>query len=169
MRTPAALVLALAVMAGPALADPVKVGAIEIENTWARPSATANGAIYLEIDNKGDAADRLVSASTAAAAKAELHTHVMDGNIARMRPVTAIEVTPGSATMLRPGGLHIMLLGLKAPLKDGDTVSVTLTFEKAGKVDVTVPVRKSASGMSHGGPDHDGMDHGGMGDHHMTH
>jgi copper(I)-binding protein len=170
MRIRAALVLALAVVTGPALAaDPVKVGALEIANPWVRPSATANGAIYLEIDNKGTAADRLVAASTTAAAKAELHTHVMDGNIARMRPVDAIEVTPGSATVLKPGGLHIMLLGLKAPLKEGDTVAVTLTFEKAGKVDVTVPVQKNASGMGHGDADHDSMAHRGMGGRHMTH
>jgi hypothetical protein len=149
------------VLTGPALAaDSVKVGALEIEHAWARPSATANGAIYLEIENKGAAADKLVAASTAAAAKAELHSHLMDGNIARMRPVEALEVTPGSATVLRPGGLHIMLMGLKAPLKEGDSLALTLTFEKAGKVDLTVPVRRDAGGMAPGG--HGAMDHGGM-------
>jgi hypothetical protein len=157
---PAALLLALAVLTGPALAaDPVKVGALEIEHAWARPSATANGAIYLEIENTGAAADKLVAASTPAAAKAEMHTHLMDGNIARMRPVEAIEVTPGSATVLRPGGLHIMLMGLKAPLKEGDSVALTLTFEKAGKVELSVPVQKTAGGMGHGGG---AMGHGGM-------
>jgi copper(I)-binding protein len=159
----AALALAAALLSAPALAgDTVKAGSIEIEHAWARPSATATGAIYLEIDNKGSAPDRLVAASTSAAGKAELHTHIMDGNIARMRPVDAIEVTPGSATVLRPGGLHIMLIGLKAPLKEGDKVALTLTFEKAGKVDVTVPVQKNGAGMGSGmGPG--GMGHGGMG------
>jgi len=179
MRIPAALALVVALMTGSALAaDPVKVGALEIENPWVRPSTGPNGAIYLEIDNKGNAPDRLVAASTTAANKAELHTHIMDGNVARMRPVDGIEVTPGSATVLRPGGLHIMLLGLKAPLKEGDTVALTLTFEKAGKVDLTVPVQKSAAGMGPGMPHGDmphsdmgqgGMGAGGMGGHGMTH
>lgn len=161
MRRTAAMMLAFAVLAGPALAaEPVKVGAIQIEHGWARPSATANGAIYLEIENTGAAPDKLVAASTPAAAKAELHTHLMEGNVARMRPVDAIEVSPGSATVLRPGGLHIMLMGLKAPLKDGDSVALTLTFENAGKVDLTVPVQRSAGGgMNHGG--HGATGHGG--------
>jgi copper(I)-binding protein len=168
MRIAAALVLAAALLSGPALADDmVKVGSLEIEHAWVRPSAGPNGAVYLEIDNKGSAPDRLVEASTPAAGKAELHTHIMDGNIARMRPVDAIEVTPGSATVLRPGGLHIMMVGLKAPLKEGDKVALTLTFEKAGKVDIAVPVRKNAAGMGHGGMG--GMDHGTMGGGHMMH
>jgi copper(I)-binding protein len=165
----AALALAAALIAAPAwAADPVKVGALEIEHAWARPSTGPNGAAYLEIDNKGTAPDRLVAASTTAAAKAELHTHIMDGNIARMRPVDAIEVTPGSATVLKPGGLHIMLVGLKAPLKEGDKVALTLTFENAGKVELSVPVQKMAGGMEHGGMGHGGMTHGGMGGRHMT-
>jgi periplasmic copper chaperone A len=168
MRTPAALLLAVALMTGQAFAaDSAKVGSLEIEKAWARPTATANGAVYLEIENKGTATDKLVAASTTAAAKAELHTHLMEGGIARMRPVDGIEVTPGSATVLRPGGLHVMLLGLKAPLKTGDTITLTLTFEKAGKVDVTVPVQRNASGMGHEGMDHGTMGHGAM--EHMTH
>ena len=150
MRIPAALLLSLALISGPALAADTKVGTIEIEHPWARPSAMANGAVYMELENKGGAPDKLVSASTPAAAKAELHTHLMENGIARMRPVEAIEVTPGSATVLRPGGLHIMLTGLKAPLKDGDSIALTLTFEKAGKVEVTVPVQKNAAGMGPG-------------------
>ncbi|HVO14088.1 MAG TPA: copper chaperone PCu(A)C [Alphaproteobacteria bacterium] len=165
MRLAVTLALAAALLSGPALADDmVKVGSLEIEHAWVRPSAGPNGAVYLEIDNKGSAPDRLVAASTSAANKAELHTHVMDGNIARMRPVDAIEVTPGSPTVLKPGGLHIMLLGLKAPLKEGDKVALTLTFEKAGKVDVSVPVQKNAAGIGQGG-----MDQGTMGGQHMMH
>jgi copper(I)-binding protein len=163
MRTAAAVLLALSVLAGPAAAaDTVRAGAIEIAHAWARPSVTANSAIYLEIENTGQEPDRLVAARTPAAAKAELHTHMMDGNIARMRPVDAIEVTPGSATVLRPGGLHIMLTRLKAPLKEGDSVALTLIFEKAGEVELEVPVRRNAGGMS---PGHHGMQgHGGMHD-----
>jgi copper(I)-binding protein len=156
MRLATAALLSLALMSAPALAADTKAGSIEIEHPWARATATANGAIYMELENKGGAPDKLVAASTPAAEKAELHTHLMENGIARMRPVDAIEVTPGSPTVLRPGGLHVMLMGLKAPLKVGDTITVTLTFEKAGKVEVTVPVQKSAGSMG-------GMDHGGMG------
>ena len=167
MRLPVAAVLSLALLTAPALAADTKVGAIEIEHAWARASVMANGAVYMELENKGGAPDKLVAASTPAANKAELHTHLMENGIARMRPVEAIEVTPGSPTVLRPGGLHVMLMGLKAPLKEGDTITLTLTFEKAGKVDVTVPVQRRAGGME--GMGHDQMDHGGTGHGNMTH
>ena len=160
MRLPAAALLSVALMTASAVAAETKVGSIEIEHPWARASAMANGAIYMELENKGGAPDKLVAASTPAANKAELHTHLMENGIARMRPVEAIEVTPGSPTVLRPGGLHVMLMGLKAPLKVGDTITLTLTFEKAGKVDVTVPVQRSAGDMK--GMGRDDMDHGGM-------
>ncbi|MGE5147680.1 MAG: copper chaperone PCu(A)C [Candidatus Eiseniibacteriota bacterium] len=165
MRLPAAALLSLALLTAPAFAGDTKVGTIEIEHAWARASAMANGAVYMELENKGGAPDKLVAASTPAANKAELHTHLMDNGIARMRPVEAIEVMPGSPTVLRPGGMHVMLLGLKAPLKVGDSITVTLTFEKAGKVDVTVPVQRSAGGaegMGHDQMNHDQTDHGGM-------
>ena len=162
MKFAAAMLLTLSLAGAPVLAADTRVGAIEIEHPWARASATANGAMYMEIENKGAAADKLVAASTAAAAKAELHTHLLENGIARMRPVDAIEVTPGSPTVLRPGGLHVMLIGLKKPLQIGDTITVTLTFEKAGRVDVTVPVQRSAAGMGQGDMPHGTMPHGDM-------
>ena len=85
----------------------------------------------------------------------------MDGGVMRMRKVDGIEVAPGSPTVLKPGGLHVMFLGLKKPLTLGETVAVTLTFEKAGKVDVRVPVSDGPLGPK--GP---GKGHAGHGHHH---
>jgi copper(I)-binding protein len=76
----------------------------------------------------------------------ELHTHVMDGTIMRMRKVDAIDVTGGSTTELKPGGLHVMLIGLKAPLKAGEKFPLTLKFERAGEVKLDVEVRGTAAG-----------------------
>jgi hypothetical protein len=76
----------------------------------------------------------------------ELHTHTADGGVMRMRQVEAIDVTGGTTTQLRPGGLHIMLIGLKAPLKEGTRFPLTLKFEKAGEVALEVAVRAATSG-----------------------
>ncbi|AWB08345.1 hypothetical protein A6A40_25245 (plasmid) [Azospirillum humicireducens] len=148
--------------AGTALAHGYKAGSIEIEHPWARATAPSaqNGAAYLVLNGMGKENDRLLSAATPVAEKAELHTHLMDNGIMKMRPVDAIEVTPGSPTALQPGGLHIMLLGLKQPLVKGKAFPLTLTFEKAGPVTVQVDVQ----GAGAAAPAHDGM-----GDSHKSH
>lgn len=123
----------------------LKAGDLTIEDAWARASAggQANGAAYLKIGNAG-ATDRLLSASAPVANVTELHTHVMDGTTMRMRKVEAIDVTGGTVTELKPGGLHVMLIGLKAPLKAGTKFPLTLKFERAGEVQVDVEVRTAA-------------------------
>lgn len=149
-----ALATLMMVAAGTALAHGYKAGAIEIEHPWARATAPSapNGAAYLVLNGTGGGSDRLVSAATPVADKAELHTHLMDNGVMKMRPVDAIEVTPGSPTALQPGGLHIMLLGLKQPLVKGKAFPLTLTFEKAGPVTVQVDVEGAGAGTpSHGG------------------
>lgn len=142
--------------AGTALAHGYKVGPIEIEHPWARATAKGaqTGAAYMVLSSEGKDSDRLVSASTPVADKAELHTHMMDNGVMKMRPVDAIEVTPGSPTPLQPGGLHIMLVGLKNPLVKGKAFPMTLTFEKAGPVVVQVDVQGAGS-MA---PSHEGME-----------
>jgi copper(I)-binding protein len=85
--------------------------------------------------------DSLVSVTSAVATKGELHTHVVEGTIVRMRQVKAIEVHPGTPTVLKPGGLHIMLIGLNKPLKEGDSVPLQLTFERAGTIEVEATVK----------------------------
>lgn len=124
------------------------VGDITASGPWARASAgkAKNGAAYVtQIVNNGNQVDRLVGVSTPAAKKASLHISKMEGGIMKMLPVKAIEVNPGEPAVLKPGGLHVMLMGLKAPLKEGDMFPMTLTFEKAGTVDVKVMVKKAGA------------------------
>ncbi len=123
---------------------------IEIVAPWTRASAGMTGAGYMTLRNTGEAADRLVAASTPAAGRAELHTMTMDGDVMRMRRVEAIEIPPGGSTELRPGGLHVMLFGLKQPLKEGDRFPLTLRFERTGEVTVEVAVRGAGAPMEHG-------------------
>ena len=130
---------------------------LKIEGAWARASAglARNGAAYMTIHNEGPVADRLIAASSPIAGTIELHAHLKDGDVMRMRPVVAVEIAPGEPAVLQPGGLHMMMLDLKAPLKDGESFPLTLTFEKAGKVTVSVDVRRNApaapGGHSHSG------------------
>jgi copper(I)-binding protein len=116
---------------------------IKVETAWARASAgeSKTGAAYLTLHNMSTQPDRLLSVATPVAGKAEMHNHIMVGNVAQMRPVDAIEVSPGSPTVLQPGGLHLMLLDLKAPLKAGQSFPVTLVFEKAGRIETSVAVQ----------------------------
>jgi copper(I)-binding protein len=129
-----------------------KAGALSLSDAWARATAPGqtSGAAYLKIRNAG-ATDKLVAASAPVADVVELHTHVMDGSTMRMRKVEAIDVTGGATTELKPGGLHVMLIGLKAPLKAGETFPLTLRFERAGEVKLDVPVRAiGAAAPMHG-------------------
>jgi periplasmic copper chaperone A len=124
---------------------------IEVQDAWARATLgqSRNGAAYLTLSALGAAPDRLVAASSPVAAKVELHNHIMVGNVAQMRAVDAIEVAPGSPTLLQPGGLHIMLLDLKAPLQADTRFPVTLIFEKAGPITVQVDVRAVRAPAGH--------------------
>jgi copper(I)-binding protein len=130
---------------------------VRVEGAWARatpPGAKVGGA-FVTLINTGDAADRLVSASSGIAERVELHTHIMDGDVMRMREVEGgIPLSPGETVRLQPGGFHIMLLGLKQGLAAGSRFPLTLTFEKAGSVQVDVPVEAMGS-MGPGG--HAGM------------
>lgn len=119
---------------------------LDIKQPWARASigAAPNGAAYFTITG-GKTADKLIGAKTPVAARAELHTHIMRDNIMRMRQVRAVEIKPGAAVTLKPGGLHVMMLGLKRKLKPGETFDLTLMFEKAGARTIKVPVRKLGS------------------------
>ena len=118
-----------------------KVGNIDIGHPYARPTSSGQqvGAGYLKLANRG-AADRLLSATAPVAASVEMHSMVMEGDVMKMRQVDAIDLPAGQTVELKPGGYHLMLMGLKAPLKDGDKLPLTLKFEKAGAVVVTVNV-----------------------------
>jgi hypothetical protein len=99
------------------------------------------GAVYVTLSNAGSQADALVSASSDAAQTVELHEVKNEGGVMKMRPVSAIPVPAGGKAELKPGGYHIMLMGLKHDLKPGEKVGVTLKFEHGGEVRVEAPVR----------------------------
>lgn len=128
-----------------------KVGNVMVHDGWARASLgkAPNSAAYMSLMTHGDEADKLIGAATPVAEAAELHNHVMDGDIAKMRSVDAIEIRPGDPVTLEPGGFHIMLMGLKEKLEEGQTLPLTLTFENAGDVKVDVPILSLKAGMKH--------------------
>jgi periplasmic copper chaperone A len=126
-----------------AVAADVTVGSLKITAPWSRatPKGAEVGGGYMTIVNSGTVADRLIGGSSSVADKFEIHEMSMDGGVMKMRPLAnGIEIKPGETVALKPGGLHLMFVGLKAPLTQGDTVKVTLQFEKAGEVDVDYPV-----------------------------
>jgi copper(I)-binding protein len=132
----------------PSLAQQTKAGDLVIDHAWTRatPGGADVGIGYLTIENKGAVPDRLTGASTPAAAKAELHEMSMDNGVMKMRPVKdGLPIPPGQSVTLAPGGLHLMLMGLKIPFKEGGKVPLTLQFEKAGKVEVTLDVQSVGS------------------------
>jgi periplasmic copper chaperone A len=128
--------------ANAALAQP---GQLEVSNAWARatPPKAETGVAYLSIQSP--TADRLVSASSPVAKKAELHTMSMQGMVMKMRPLVGLDIPAGQPVALKPGGEHIMLLGLNQPLREGQSFPLTLDFEKAGPRTVTVAVEKTGA------------------------
>jgi copper(I)-binding protein len=126
-----------------AVAEIYSAGGLQIGNPWARatPKGATVGAGYLTITNKGTEPDRLIGGSAAPAARFEVHTTVMEKGVARMRQVTGLEIKPGETVELAPGGMHVMLMGLKQPLRQGQSVKGTLVFEKAGTVAIEFAVQ----------------------------
>jgi copper(I)-binding protein len=129
-------------IAGAAVAQ---TGPVEIKDAWARatPGKAENGAAYLTIVSP--VADRVTAVTTPVAQKTELHTMSMEGVVMRMRPLAGIDLPPGQPVTLKPGGTHIMLLGLLKPLQAGQSFPLTLSFEKAGSREVTVAVEKASA------------------------
>ena len=127
------------VVASAALAQTTQ---LEVSNAWARatPGKAENGAAYLTIQSP--TADRLLSVASPVAKKAELHTMSMEGMVMKMRPLADLDIPAGQPVTLKPGGQHVMLLGLDAPLREGQSFPLTLTFEKAGTRTVTVAIEK---------------------------
>jgi len=139
-------------VSGTALAQTAAAGAIKIENAYTRatvPGQQVAGG-FMKIENKG-AADQLISASSPAAGEVQLHEMAMDGNVMKMRQVKDIAVPAGGAVELKPGGLHLMFMNIKAPLAAGQTVPVKLKFAKAGEVEVKMPVNAMGAGAGHSG------------------
>ena len=119
----------------------VTTNAIKIEDAYTRatvPGQQVAGG-FMKIENKG-AADQLISASSPVAGEVQLHEMAMEGNVMKMRQIKDIAVPAGGAVELKPGGLHLMFMNIKAPLTAGETVPVKLKFAKAGEVEVKMPV-----------------------------
>jgi copper(I)-binding protein len=138
----AAAQLALSLPAAAAAAD-YDVGSIHISSPWARatPKGAAAGAAYMTVTNKGTASDRLNCVSDDASAQCQIHSMTMENGVMKMRPVEGgLEIKPGDTVTLAPGGFHMMLLDLKAPLEQGKTLKATLKFDHAGTVDVEYPI-----------------------------
>lgn len=149
LALPFALSLAL-----PAAAQPeIRAGDLVITQAWSRAAGQGGqGAGYLTIASRGTAPDRLLAASSPAARRMELHSMIRDGDVMRMRQVPAIDIPPGGTVELRPGGLHLMFIGLGQPLRQGETVPVTLRFERAGEVSLAFAIQAAgARGPAHHG------------------
>jgi periplasmic copper chaperone A len=119
-------------------------GGITVSDAWARPSPMMNraGAAYMVLQNNGAAEDKLLSVESDVAQTIELHETKESGGMMSMSPVPNIPVPANGKAELKPGGLHVMLIGLNRELKAGDKVQLTLNFEKAGKVPVTAEVKE---------------------------
>jgi copper(I)-binding protein len=148
MKLRSLLVVAAMFFSTQSFAHEYRIGDLYIDHPYARasmPGQTSGGA-YLTLENKSSSADALVSVKTTAANSVEIHTMSMDNNVMRMREVSSIDLKPGEKIAMQPGnGYHLMLLGLKAPLKTGDKLPLTLTFKKAGKVDLIISVEDARS------------------------
>ena len=140
-------------LAVPSHAEDVMAGTLKISAPWARatPKGASVGGGYMTITNTGTAPDRLIGGATAIASQFEVHEMKMDNGVMKMRPVAGgLEIQPGQTVKLDPGGYHIMFVGLKEQLMQGDHFKATLDFAKAGKVDVDFTI-EGMGAMSIGG------------------
>lgn len=122
-------------------ADLARAG-LTIVAPWARatPGGAKVGAAFVEVRAAAGVADRIVAARSPVAGAVELHDHIKDGALMKMRRVDAITIAAGQTVKLQPGGFHVMLMELKGPLTAGESIRMTLVFEKAGAVEIDVPV-----------------------------
>lgn len=136
------LFVAVLLLTGAASAQ---TGALEVKGAWARatPGKSQTGAAYLTIESATP--DRLTGMSTPVAGKAELHEMTLQGSVMKMRSMAALDLPAGHAVVLKPGAIHIMLVGLKQPLRVGESFPLTLEFEAAGRREVNVKVEKAGA------------------------
>ena len=146
MRPTSWLVTSLTVVAiATAHARDYKAGALDVADLWSRatPKGASVAAGYMKISNSGTAPDRLISGSSDVASKFEVHEMTMENGVAKMRPVNGgLEIKPGQTVEFKPGSFHVMFVGLKKPLANGDHIKATLVFEKAGTLNVEFDVHE---------------------------
>lgn len=148
------LIAAAITLLSPLAMAQTATGNLSVEHVWARSSAVSsqNAAVYLTLSNHGKTADRLLAASTAYASQSQIHRSSIENGVMQMREITdGIAVLPGKTVKFAPGGLHVMLLGIKQPLKSGEHFPLTLRFEKAGERQIEVKVQDApaATDMEH--------------------
>src|ERR1700749_1900760 len=138
------LVLMAGLVGSPARAEDVKAGDLVISQAWSRatPNGAKSGAGYFTIENKGTTADKLIGVTGDVSSRIEVHEMSMNNGVMKMRPVEGgVTIDPGKTVKLAPNGYHLMIMDLKSPLKQGDKLPLTLQFEKAGKISVTLDVQ----------------------------
>lgn len=146
-----AVVLAALIFSSPVSAQPAQImqGGVQVTQVWSRAAlAGRNGAVYLTVTLQG-VPDRLLGAASPVAERVELHESLMEQGVMKMRAVQALPVGSDKPLTLAPGGYHIMLIGLKQKLTEGDMVPITLTFEKAGEIRATATVAKAGAPTPH--------------------
>ncbi len=161
-----AALLTLALAPSTAMAGDTVLGDLVIHQPWSRatPGGAQVGGGYVTIENKGTTPDRLTGGSFAASSGFELHSMTMTGGVMQMRPAGPLEIPPGRSVSLDPSGLHIMFTGLKRPLKKGESVPGTLTFDHAGTAKIEFDVESIGAKGPGGGvaPAHAGHGMPGM-------
>jgi copper(I)-binding protein len=129
---------------------------VDATDAWTRAAGQGrNGAGYVTLRNRGTEPLKLVSGLTAMADRVELHTHIREGDVMRMRPVPEIVLPPGQEVRLEPSGLHLMFIGLRHPLRQGESVPVTLVFERGRTLRIDLQVLAAGArgpGPAMGGP-----------------
>jgi periplasmic copper chaperone A len=156
MRTLSKLALAalLTCFVAPALAQGTGNTTITVEQPWARatPAGAKTGAVYMTLDNKSGTADRLTGASSDVADKLQIHEMKVENGVMKMHEIPGgLPIPSDGSVVLKPGSYHVMLIGLKKPLTAGEKFPLTLTFEKAGNISVTVPVEAMGATQENGG------------------
>jgi len=142
MKTPLLFILTIILLILAACGTSAGNDSVEINGIWARPGlADGNGAVYFLIDNSTGKEDTLISASSDIAQAVEIHKSIMDGEVMQMMPQHEVSIPVGK-TEFKPGGLHVMLIGLHTDLNPGDNFQITLKFKMAGEVTLEVTVRE---------------------------
>lgn len=132
--------------ASPAAANEFhRLGDIVIERPWSRATPVKTGGAYMTLRNNGAVADKLIKVASPVAEKVEIHETKVEGGMAMMRPVGAVELKRRSSVQLKPGGMHVMLMGLQRPLKEGERIKLVLTFERAGTIEIEARVEKAGA------------------------
>lgn len=143
-----------ALLAASAFAQDAKIGNITVDHPWARatPGAVKNSAAFMVFDNKG-AADKLISVTGDVAREIQIHSMITEAGVMKMREIKALDIPANGKAELKPGGFHVMLIGLKDGLKEGEKFPLKLKFEKAGELTVVVTAEKPGA-QGHAGHKH---------------